>query len=188
MTTTGRSSTGTEVDARLLYPLDDFYDRAGLIVPPFVVVAGEAVPQPYRQLLVHEDDMTPTLERHHGERIHLRVIGRQLNGDSLSRLVVLTLNDSLKPVEFGAIVIHLEHFPAEAREAILECRRPLGTILADYAVRHASRPRAFLRVSSDPLIKGAMELTGAEPLYGRRNQLFTADDRVLADVVEILPP
>src|SRR3954464_13303646 len=103
---------------RLLYPLDDFYARAGLIVPRVTRVAGEEVPEPYRQLLVHEHDMTPTLERHHGERIHLRVIGRQLTEDALSRLVVLTTNDSERPVEFGAIVIHLPPFPPAARETI----------------------------------------------------------------------
>jgi chorismate-pyruvate lyase len=174
--------------APLLYPLDDFYERAGLIVPRVREVPGERVPEPYRSLLVHERDMTPTLEAHHGERIHLRVIGRQLNGNALSRLVVLTTNETERPVEFGAIVIHLERFPPAAREEILECRRPLGTLLADYQVAHFSSPQAFMRVACDPLIKGAMELTGSQELYGRKNVLMTPERKVLADVVEILPP
>lgn len=172
---------------RLLYPLDEFYDRAGLVVPPVSEVRGTDVPEPYRRLLVHDHDMTPTLEAFHGERIHLRVIGRRLDGESLSRLVVLTTNETERPVEFGAIVIHVDEFPPAARDLILECRCPLGTILADFSVEHVSRPRAFLRLDSDPLIKGAMELTGRQPLYGRRNVLSTPGGRVLADVVEILP-
>jgi chorismate-pyruvate lyase len=174
-------------ELRVLYPLDEFYSRAGLIVPRVTQIAGEDVPAPYRQLLVHERDMTPTLEAFHGERIHLRVIGRRRDGDFFSRLVVLTLSESMLPVEFGAIVIHLEHFPPAAREAILESRYPLGTILADHRIEHFSAPAAFIRVTSDPLIKGALDLAGHDPLYGRRNILAAPGEKLLAEVVEILP-
>jgi chorismate-pyruvate lyase len=172
----------------LLYPLDEFYRRAGLVIPPAALVEGADVPEPYRSLLVHDRDMTPTLEKFHAERIHLRTIGRRLDGDALSRLVVLTTSESGKPVEFGAIVIHLEQFPAEARPVILECRVPLGTILAEYSIEHYSRPTAFLRVSADPLINGSLATAGTEPLYGRRNVLKTPAGHALADVIEILPP
>jgi chorismate-pyruvate lyase len=181
-------SNGHAPGTGLLYPLDEFYQRAGLMIPRASKVDGSEVPEPYKSLLVHDSDMTPTLERHHGERIHLRTIGRRVDGEALSRLVVLTTNDSNKPVEFGAIVIHLDQFPAEARETIIGCRVPLGTILADYSVDHYSRPTAYLRVSADPLINGSLETAGAEALYGRRNVLRTPDGRVLADVIEILPP
>jgi chorismate-pyruvate lyase len=179
---------GRVTEAGLLYPLDEFYLRAGLVVPCASLVTGAEVPEPYRTLLVHERDMTPTLEKHHAERIHLRTIGRRVDGEALSRLVVLTTNESHKPVEFGAIVIHLDQFPAEAREVILGCHVPLGTILADYAIEHFSRPTAFLRVSADPLIHGSLETAGVDALYGRRNVLKTPDGRALADVIEILPP
>src|SRR5438552_105801 len=108
----------------LLFPLEDFYTRDGLMLPNVSPLPGEEVPEPYRQLLVHNGDMTPTLEAFHGERIHLRVISRQLDGDTLRREVVLTLDDSDRPVEFGAILIHLQHFPPAAREAILEGKIP----------------------------------------------------------------
>src|SRR5689334_20543234 len=91
---TPRSEPASEPGPRLLYPLDEFYARAGLIVPKVARIQGEEVPEPYRQLLVHDFDMTPTLERYHRERLHLRVIGRQLHGDSFARLVVLTTNET----------------------------------------------------------------------------------------------
>ena len=87
-----------------------------------------------------------------------------------------------------AVLASLLLFAAPARAAILECRLPLGTILAEDAIEHYSAPQAFMRVASDPLIKGALELTGAQTLYGRRNVLRRPDGAVLADVVEILPP
>src|SRR2546425_1206328 len=103
-------STGTRgmhKGLSLLFPLDAFYAQAGLALPLVHPIQGEEVPQPYRQLLVHESDMTPTLEAFHGERIHLRMLARRLDGDAYSRQVVLTLNGSARPVAFGAIVIHL---------------------------------------------------------------------------------
>ena len=54
-----------------VYPLDEFYARTGLILPKIERLRGEQVPEPYRKLLVHEHDMTPTLESFHGADIHL---------------------------------------------------------------------------------------------------------------------
>src|SRR5579883_3293318 len=144
-----------ERQSDLLCPLDEFYRRAGLVVPRATRVPGEEMPEPFRSLLVHDRDMTPTLEAFHQERIHLRVIGRRVDGEELSRLVVLTGSTSGKPIEFGAIMIHLAPFPPEARELVLQSRCPLGTILADYQIEHISRPQGFFSITSDPLIKGA---------------------------------
>jgi chorismate-pyruvate lyase len=172
----------------LLYPLDAFYTEAGLALPPVEQVKGSDIPEPCRQLLVHDSDMTPTLEAFHGERIHLRLLARRLDGDAYSRQVVLTLNGSGRPVEFGAIVIHLQHFPPAARETILEGRRPLGTILHDHRIVHQSRPLSFIRVTSDSVMNEALHLREPQALYGRRNVIWDADENQLANIVEILPP
>src|SRR5690349_11936615 len=116
----------------LLFPLDRFYSQASLPLPTVIQIPGEELPDPYGRLLVGNHDMTPTLEAFHGERIHIRVIERQQDADTYGRLVVLILDECAKPVEFGAIIIHLSRFPPEARERILEGQIPLGTILATY--------------------------------------------------------
>jgi chorismate-pyruvate lyase len=172
----------------LVHPLDDFYARAGQPLPPLNEVDGEAVPEPYKTLLVHQKDMTPTLEKFYHQNIHLRLIGRRRSGDDYFREVVLLLDGNDQPVEFGAIKISLGLFPAAAREQILEERRPLGHILEAGRIPHISRPRAFIRVASDPLINDALKLTGAQVLYGRRNTLLDPQGRSLAEIVEILPP
>jgi chorismate-pyruvate lyase len=172
----------------LLYPLDRFYEPAGALLPPARQLSGEEVPEPYNRLLVHERDMTPTLEAFHGERIHLRVLARRQEGDAYARQVVLTLDDSNRPVEYGAIVIHLQHFPSPARDLILEEYCPLGTILATFRITHTSRPRAFLSVTPDEHIHDALCLGEPCTLYGRRNVLIDTDENALADILEILPP
>lgn len=172
----------------IAYPLDELYARNGRSLPPLDQVDGEALPEPYRTLLVHERDMTSTLEEFHRAGLHLRLVSRQQRGDAYFREVVLALDGKETPVEFGAIRIHLEHFPAEARQTILEERFPLGRILKDCGLRYLSRPQAFIRIASDQTINGLLGLSGAHVLYGRRNTLLSPDGEALAEIVEILPP
>jgi chorismate-pyruvate lyase len=174
--------------ASIAYPLDEFYARSGLTLPPLDQLEGEAVPAPYKTLLVHERDMTSTLESFHHGGIHLRLVSREQRGDEYFREVVLALDGSERPVEFGAIQINLGRFPQKAREQILEERFPLGHILKDHAIQYLSRPKAFLRIASDQTINGLLHLTGAHLLYGRRNTLLDRAGNSLAEIVEILPP
>lgn len=171
----------------IVHPLDEFYAAAGLPLPPLDQIDGEVMPEPYKSLLVHQHDMTPTLETFHRQSIHLQVLGRRRKEDAYFREVVLRLDETNQPVEFGAIKINLALFPPQAREEILNERLPLGHLLHEYKIPHASRPRAYLRVASDKFINDVLGMSGAHVLYGRRNTLFDPQDRPLAEIVEILP-
>jgi chorismate-pyruvate lyase len=175
-------------DLYLLYPLNEFYARAGLSPPGAVEIGGEEMPEPYRSLLVHARDMTPTLEGFYKQGIHVRILKRHLSESVYARQVVLALDGDERPVEFGAIQIYLEHFPSDARELILEGKRPLGAILHNQGIGHASCPKAFFRINSDAVIGSALQLTGLNLLYGRRNVLLNLSERTLAEIIEILPP
>lgn len=170
------------------YPLDDFYAQAGLPLPPISLVESDQVPEPQRSLLVHQNDMTPTLQAFYGGLIHIRVLRSSLRGDQYFREVVLHLDGSDRAVEFGAIKIYLHLIPAGARRLILEEQLPLGRILKECEVQHLSRPKAFLKVQSDELINRALGLEQRHTLYGRRNTLTDPQLRPLAEIVEILPP
>jgi chorismate-pyruvate lyase len=181
-------SPGSLSSAALAHPLDEFYARMEQPLPPLQKIDGQEIPQPHRQLLVHTDDMTPTLERHYRRKIHLKMLSRRRSGDEYFREVVLLLDESNEPVEFGAIKIRLRLFSRESRGQILEEQRPLGHILEEFKVRHTSRPSAYFRLASDPFINEALGLSGAQILYGRRNTLYDPQERPLAEIVEILPP
>jgi chorismate-pyruvate lyase len=172
----------------LIYPLNEFYEQLGLPLPAVTLVNGRDIPEPYRSLLVHDQDMTPTLERAHDRSIHLRVLRRTLAGNVLSRQVVLVPEGSSVPVAFGAIKIHLDHFPDEAKPMVLEGKEPLGAILRSQRIAHAGHPEVYLQVTADALIHHALGLTEPARLYGRRNTLIDAAGRTLAQVIDILPP
>ena len=131
--------------------------------------------------------MTPTLEAFHRGRVHLRVLGRRRAGDHYFREVVLLLDGTNQPVEFGASRVNLALFKPDAREEILKEITPLGHILGQFNIPHRSRPAAFLRLASDRLINEVLQLSGAQVLYGRRNTLLDPQGRSLAEIVEILP-
>ncbi len=175
-------------DWNLIYPLSEFYERSGLSLPPVARIEGREMPAPYRSLLVHDRDMTPTLEDAYGRGVRLRVLAYQLLGNVVSRQVALLARGRERPVAFGAIKIDLEPFPEPARSLVLELKQPLGTILRTQGIEHTSRPDAFVRIESDALINGALQLRGSCELFGRRNVILDSKERVLAQVVEILPP
>jgi hypothetical protein len=173
--------------ASILYPLSEFYERSGVPLPHVERLAPSAVPEPYRRLLVHERDMTPTLEAEYGLPVGLRVLERAVAGGVASRRVVLILGAETA-VEMGAIRIFLDRLPPPARQAVLEWREPFGSLLRRNRLAHYSRPSAYFQVTADASIAAALGIQSARALYGRRNTIWNGVDEPLAEVVEILPP
>jgi len=176
------------VDSNLIYPLNEFYERLGLPQPMALRMEGREIPEPYRSLLVHDRDMTPTLEHAHDQRIHLRVLECAVAENVMSRQVVLVPENDRQPVAFGAIKINLQHFHGEAKRLVLERKQPLGTILRAQGIEHSGRPDAYLRITPDALIHNALGLRESTALYGRRNVIVNGSGQTLAQVVEILAP
>jgi chorismate-pyruvate lyase len=146
------------------------------------------MPEPYRSLLVHERDMTPTLEKFHASNIHLKILKREQRGDFYFREVVLELDGSELPVEFGANKVSLLLFPPKARQLILEERVPLGRVLRECEIGHTTLAKAFFRVAPDELISSVLHLKTPTALYGRKATIFDGQKRPLSEIVEILPP
>lgn len=164
------------------------YERAGLSLPHLVRLDARQVPQPYRQLLAHSSDMTPTLERFHECTLSLRVLARERFRSTYEREVVLCGAEDSQPVEYGAIRIFLDHFPESAQRKILQERAPLGGILAEESIPHLGWPQAFFRLDADFHISRVLSLNEPCRLYGRRNVLLDGSRRMLADVFEVLAP
>ena len=170
-----------------VHPLDEFYARSGMALPRIERVAGEELPEPQRTLLVHQNDMTPTLENFHGSQIHLEVLKRDLRGDFYFREVALRLDGNEQVVEFGASKISLPLFSAKGRQLILEERVPLGRILKECDMPHTTRAKAFFWLFADDLIAGVLGVRPGTKLFGRKATISDAQQRPLSEVVEVLP-
>lgn len=170
-----------------IQPLAEFYAQTDMPLPHIEQINGSEMPEPYRTLLVHKNDMTPTLEQHHGRKIHLRVLRSERQRSDYHREVVLRLDGSDKPVEFGANRVGLELYPTDAQDLILKEYIPLGSILAQFNILHTCHPSAYLRIKADALISRELQVAEGSTLYGRRNTLKNPQYQVLSDIVEVLP-
>ncbi len=170
----------------ILYPLDLAYTIAGVPAPTVREISPKDIPFPYRGLLVHENDMTLTLERHFGGAVGLRTLSTVQNGSWYLRRVLLVQEYSGRPVEMGAIRVKIDVFPARVRSQILRNERPLGRVLRDGGVDFRSQPRVFLAVEPNPEMMGVFWMREPRTLYGRQTEMFSGGAKV-GDIVEILP-
>ena len=170
----------------ILYPLNLAYEKAGVPQPVVRAVSPKDIPSPYRSLLVHENDMTITLERHFGGPVMLRTLSTTLAGAWYMRRVLLVQQYSGRPVEMGATRLRMDAFKPKVRAQILRNEIPLGRLLRDAGVDFKSQPRAFLAVAPNPEMMGVFWMREPRTLYGRQTELFEAG-RKIGDIVEILP-
>ena len=192
-TRSARATRGRRAPARRsstadpLYPLDVVYRRAVVTMPGMKIVAPYEIPMPYRSLLVHEDDMTLTLERHYGGRVVLRALSTFTSGAWYFRRVLLVQEYSGRPVEMGAIRMKLDAFGARLKKQILENEVPLGRILRDGSFKYVSHAKAFLAITPNPEMMGVFWMREPRTLYGRRTEIVR-DGTKIGDIVEVLPP
>ncbi len=166
---------------------DRFCAASGSGLPRVRRLPPWELPQPFQALLVHSDDMTPTLERHFGARAGLRVLRRQNDTRIYLREVLLT-SPKYGALEYGIIQIHLRWFASRIREQILREKLPLGRLLQDHGIPHLCWPQGFYRFDPNPYLQASLGLPEPATLYGRRNVMLNGQRRLLADVLEILAP
>jgi chorismate-pyruvate lyase len=172
----------------LLYPLNLFRQRDRHPLPAVEALDGEAMPEPYRSLLVHTGDMTSRLETFHRSPMTLRVLHVDPQPTIYRREVLLCTEDNGTAVEYGAIEIRLEAFPESLRAEIVAARQPLGGLLNQHGMQYQSAPRGFFRMLPDPTLARLFNVDAGACFYGRSNRLVSADRKTLARIVEVLRP
>jgi chorismate-pyruvate lyase len=178
----------TAAEPDLLYPLTLFCRNGGHSLPAFEVIDGAQMPEPYHSLLVHHGDMTSRLEDFHGGPVIIEVLHHERTPEAYRREVVLRVEKTGLPVEYGAIEIDLAAFDGELQRLILEEHLPLGGLLNRFGIESRSEPRAFIRLGSDPVMQRVFGMPSARTFFGRCNLLFGEDGRLLARIVEVLRP
>lgn len=171
----------------ILYPLDVVCEWAGISQPTAKEISAYRMPLPYRSLLVHESDMSITLERHFGGRVALRVLSTFFKERWYFRRVLLVQEYSGKPVEMGAISMDLSAFSRRIRAKILKNEVPLGRILRDAKVDFKSQARVFLEVKPNAEMMGVFWMRESRSLYGRQTEMLYRGKKI-GDIVEVLPP
>lgn len=180
--------TFAEATTDVFWPLRVFYVWKEIQAPEFIPVTVASIESPYRSLLVHDRDMTPTLQEYHKDSIHLSVLNFDIEDDILTRFVILKTDGDERPIEFGAIQIDVGLMDTVPRNLVMEGHIPFGGILYMYDIPHTSRPSCFFEVESDEVMEEAFQMDRSRKLYGRCNTISFPSGDPLAYVVEILPP
>jgi chorismate-pyruvate lyase len=164
-----------------------FADEHPVEISKVNVIPGEAVPQPYRDLLVHQHHMTVTVERFHGQPVQLRILAHRRTGDYYSRMILLALEGTGEVVQFGIMRTDLSCCSEEVREAILSGRIPLGRVLIEHNVLRRIDPLAYLKIVPTRALMEWFGMTRAIPVYGRiAGILCNGLDAI--DLLEIVRP
>jgi len=143
------------------------------------------VPQPYRDLLVHHREMTPTLEAFHGDTLRLEVLRVAASPPwNYLREVVLFTSRGGRAVIHGVIEVYLDRFNAEEAAAIRGGKEPFGRILMHSGRQTFGEPIGYFRYD------GAFPFADlpAGICYGRYNRLLDSEEEALATIVEIMAP
>ncbi len=176
------SNWGPDLDELLaLFPASGSPWFASEIVP------ADAVPPPYRSLLVHDYHMTVTVEAFHGDIVDVRILADRRDGDSYARQILLALRGSGRVVQFGIMRIHLRYCAPAVRAEILAGQTPLGRILIKHEILRRIEPTAFLRVTPGPDMMTWFGLEQPRPTYGRL-ALIHCDGRRAVELLEIVAP
>lgn len=155
-------------------------------MPEYEFVPADEVPPPYHGLLVHDQHMTVTVERHHGDRVDVSPLAVRDEADWYARKILLKLHGSRRTVQFGIMRVRWDSCPASVRAVVREARTPLGRVLIEANVLRRIEPKAYLRVLPGPAMMDWFG-SGDRVTYGRL-AVIHCDNRPAVDLVEIVAP
>lgn len=160
--------------------------------PAAQVIPADAVPEPYRRLLVHTEHMTETVEAFYGAPVDVAVVACRRVGNEYSRKILLTLRHDPRPpaprvVQFGLVRIDLGVCPEPVRAEIVAGTTPLGRVLIEHDMLRRVEPTTFLRVRLSPTMAEWFAAPPGAETYGRIGVIYTGD-RPAVEVLEILAP
>src|SRR5262249_45759424 len=119
-------------------------------LPAHEIVPADAVPEPYRGLLVHNHHMTVTVEAFYGDLVDVRVIDRRQTDHDYARTILLALHRTSQIVQFGIMRIWFQYCSDEVRKEIVAEATPLGRILIQHGILRRIEPTAYLRATPSP--------------------------------------
>jgi chorismate-pyruvate lyase len=167
-------------------PLDLAYAQAGIAPPVLQPIEAGRLPEPYRTLLVHEGEMTRTLESHVDGRVGVRVLSTRASRATYTRRVLLVEEASGRPVAMGAVRLRVDGLPTAVRGEIVRGLVPLGRLLRAAGLDFLSRPTGYFAVTPNPELMGLFWMKGPDRLYGRETDVLISS-RKIGKIVEILP-
>ena len=165
------------------------YDGAADLAIDFDEIPPEEMPQPSRQLLVHQSHMVRALQGYYGVPVDVHVNERHRDGNLYSRKIFLTLQESDHVVEYGLVRMDLRPMPKKVVESIVAEHAPLGSILIAHNVLRRIQPKWYLRFNHGNPILDWFGCQTAGPLWGRLGTIYCNGEPTieLLEIVTAIP-
>lgn len=167
-----------------LKSLLDLFPGGSVLIDHAEHVASGMTPEPYRTLLAHCEHMTERMEAFHKSAVDVRVLSRQITGNSYSRKILLLKQGTESVVQFGIVRFDLGSVSEKVREEILSEQTPLGRILIRHNVFRSIELGAILRITAGPGLADALRMPVGAVTYGRLATIF-CDGRPAVDLLEV---
>jgi chorismate-pyruvate lyase len=164
---------------------DTFSDRFD--PPEKTFIAGKEIPSPSRELLVHDQHMTVTVEQFLSEPVRLQVIQQAQTDSCYSRAILLSGSESGRLIQFGMVRIDLETVGESVRREIEAGVTPLGRILIEHDVMRSIHPSHYLKITPTGEMMALLDLADASPLFGRLATIMTHSHPAI-EVLEVVAP
>jgi hypothetical protein len=183
MTTTLMSEPDLAVLISLFYPQADKLGR-------FEPIPGKNVPEPYKQLLVHEHHMTVTVEEFHKSLVDVRVQQKMVTPTHYAREILLTRQSDHQVVQYGIVRLNLTYLSPEVQARIVGEGTPLGRILIEHDVHRSIHLTALWKISPGEALARMFGLPPGPKspvVYGRTAMIY-CDDEPAIELLEIVTP
>lgn len=148
-----------------------FYADGGAL-GHFQEQSAEAMSAAYRPLLAHTGHMTETVEAHHGDRVDVEVLAKQVTPSHYARKILLRRQRDRRVVQFGIMRVAFEFLPDVARAEIEAETTPLGRVLIEHNVLRSVELVALWRVEPGPDLRKLFGIPEGVETYGRTALIY----------------
>jgi len=170
-----------------LTKLAALFSRGEKLVEHANQIPPSATPEPYRQLLVHEQHMTLMMEQFHQTSIDVHVREVRIEEHTYCRKILLQRSDTGAPVQLGIVRIDMNSLPGVVREEIVAGQLPLGRVLINHHVRRRIELRTILEITAARELAELLHMREGEITYGRTATIF-CHHAPAVELLEVLAP
>ncbi len=149
------------------------------------VIEPADIPEPYRELLVHEKHMTLTLTSHYKAFMELHVKEMHFEGNLYSRKIALTIPRGHDIVEYGLIRLDLRFVPQPVWQEIFHQRTPMGELLLRHNILQRVQPKWFLKLEPGCGILKWLGAKADRTLFGRLGTIY-CNGEAAVEVLEVV--
>lgn len=150
-------------------------------------IPSAITPEPYKQMLVHDQHMTVTMEAYHRCTVDVKVLDRKHIDNTYCRKILLVKSGTDRVVQFGIVRFNLEYVTQPVRDEIIAGHTPLGRILINHNVLRHIDLGAMLRITAGPALAEYLRMPANGVTYGRLATIF-CNRRPAVDLLEISAP